>query len=231
MLHISRSGLGAVLLSSFLLFPVAGCKRSQDPQAALHAALVPLCRALPTLASQLAQQPLPSPQAAPLLRAGLEPYRARFAALSPQYQALSAAAKRRLMADVSRACATELRAFYVALAAITARFQNEEQAKRLVRETVQSWRDSQSLWAFELFAQDTVAELREMADEEEDEDSDKDNDNDEGQGREQEGERKNVEQSKKQNEELRAKQREQQNERRREQAAETQGTKEAANVR
>lgn len=231
MLHISRSGLGAVLLSSFLLFPSAGCKRSQDPQAALHAALVPLCRALPTLASQLAQQPLPSPQAAPLLRAGLEPYRARFAALSPQYQALSAAAKRRLMADVSRACATELRAFYVALAAITARFQNEEQAKRLVRETVQSWRDSQSLWAFELFAQDTVAELREMADEEEDEDSDKDSDKDEGQGREQESERKNVEQSKKQNEELRAKPREEQNERRREQAAETQGTKEAANVR
>ena len=167
-----RRSRRALLLSSFLLCSGVGCKPSRDPQTQLQDALLPLCRALPGLASQMAQPSLPAKQAAPLLRSGLEPYRSRFAALSAQYQALSPLEKRRLMASVSRNCATELRAFYVALSRVTVRFRSEDEAKDLVRSAVESWRDSHALWAFELFAQDTVAELKEMAEEDEAEEKD-----------------------------------------------------------
>ncbi len=121
----------------------------------------------------MAGQPQPVAQAAPLLRRALEPYRSQLAALSPLYGALSPTEKRRVMASASRACSGELRAFYIALSRVTARFHGEDEAKVLVRETVQTWKDSQALWAFELFAQDTVAELKEMA-EDEDEDANED---------------------------------------------------------
>lgn len=122
----------------------------------------------------MAGQPMPVAQAAPLLRAGLEPYRSRVAALAPLYRALSPTEQRRVMAAVSRACSDELRAFYVALSRVTARFQGEEEAKVLVRPTVQTWDASQALWAFELFAQDTVAELKEMAEDESEDESEDD---------------------------------------------------------
>ena len=121
----------------------------------------------------MASQPLSVEQAAPLLRRALEPYRSQLAALSPLYRALSPMEKRRVMAGASRACASDLRAFYIALSHVTARFHGEEEAKVLVREAVHAWKASQALWAFELFAQDTVAELKEMV---EDKEQDKEQD-------------------------------------------------------
>lgn len=171
----SRHAARALLLSSFLLGLGPGCRRSPDPQVQLQAALLPLCRALPALAAGMAGQPLSVEQAAPLLRRALEPYRSQLAALSPLYRALSPMEKRRVMAGASRACASDLRAFYIALSHVTARFHGEEEAKVLVREAVHAWKASQALWAFELFAQDTVAELKEMV-EEEDEEEDKEQD-------------------------------------------------------
>jgi len=164
-----RRCAGALLLSSFLLGGI-GCTRSRDPQTELREALLPLCRALPALASHMAKEPLPPEQAAPLLRRGLEPYRSRFAELSPLYGALSPVEQRRVMASASRACAEELRAFYIALSRVMDRIHNEHEAKVLVRDAVLAWKDSHALWAFELFAQDTVAELKEMAEEEADAD-------------------------------------------------------------
>jgi hypothetical protein len=49
---------------------------------------------------------------------------------------------------------------------VTARLHGEEEAAEMVTKSVRAWKDSDALWAFELFAHDTVAELREMAEEE-----------------------------------------------------------------
>lgn len=146
-----------------------GCDRpvAESRAQLLEGALLPLCRELPTMAAQLDQLRLEPEQAGPLVQALLEPHRSRIGAMSALYLSLRPQQQRALFARVSRACQRELREFYVSLASISARVENEEEGRELVRPAVVAWRASGALWAFELFAQDTVAELQHMADGEE----------------------------------------------------------------
>lgn len=153
-------------MSLFALGLAASCRPSPSPDQALHEALVPLCRALPEIARRGELLKLAPEAAGGLLVRALEPHRARLSALSPSYHALSPPEKRRVWSQVARSCDRELREFYLSLSAVTARLHGEAEAAELVHKSVRAWQDSGALWAFELFAKDTVAELKEMAEEE-----------------------------------------------------------------
>jgi hypothetical protein len=139
----------------FVLGLGSGCRPSPSPYQTLHEGLLPLCRALPEIARRGEFLHLTPKEAGTLLVTALEPHRAR-----PPTE------RRVVLARVSQACAPELRAFYLALARVTATLHGEDEAAEMVSPAVRAWQDSGALWAFELFARDTVAELREMAEEE-----------------------------------------------------------------
>ncbi len=155
-----------LLLSLFALGLAASCRPSPSPYQTLHEALLPLCRALPEIARRGELLKLAPEEAGGLLQRALEPHRARLAALSPSYHALSPSEQRLVLSQVARSCDRELREFYLSLSAVTARLHGEAEAAAMVHKSVRAWQDSGALWAFELFAKDTVAELKELAEEE-----------------------------------------------------------------
>lgn len=156
-----------LLLSLFVFGLGSGCRPSPSPYQTLHEGLLPLCRALPEIARRGEFLHLTPKEAGTLLVTALEPHRARLSALSASYEALPPTERRVVLARVSQACAPELRAFYLALARVTATLHGEDEAAEMVSPAVRAWQGSGALWAFELFARDTVAELREMAEEDE----------------------------------------------------------------
>jgi hypothetical protein len=161
-----KSPTHRLLLSLFALGIGVGCRPSPSPYQNLTEALLPLCRALPEIARRGELLQLSPEASGAFLRTALEPHRARLSALAPSYHALSPAEQRLVLSRVSQTCGKELREFYLALSGVTARLHGEEEAAEMVTKSVRAWKDSDALWAFELFAHDTVAELREMAEEE-----------------------------------------------------------------
>ena len=152
-----------LLLSLFVLGLGSGCRpRSVALPDAARRAHAAVSRAARDRAARRALAPL-AKEAGTLLVTALEPHRARLAGLSASYEALPPTERRVVLARVSQACAPELRAFYLALARVTATLHGEDEAAEMVSPAVRAWQDSGALWAFELFARDTVAELREMA--------------------------------------------------------------------
>lgn len=161
-----RTPVFRLLMSLLVLGIGADCRPSPSPYQTLQEALLPLCRALPEIARKGELLQLSPEESGAFLHTALEPHRARLAALSPSYRALAPAERRLILSRVSQSCARELREFYVALGKVTARLHGEEEAAEMVTRSVRAWQDSGALWAFELFAHDTVAELKEMAEEE-----------------------------------------------------------------